>query len=82
MDDDNVAFYSNKNSASLQLNGWASGTNMKGHLIKFNYSLTDALTFTFTTYINDLINPNLNTGGLGEPQNHSLHVMADLMWKF
>jgi hypothetical protein len=82
VDDDNVAFYSNKNSASLQLNGWASGTNMKGHLIKFNYSLTDALTFTFTTYINDLINPNLNTGGLGEPQNHSLHVMADLMWKF
>jgi hypothetical protein len=44
--------------------------------------LTDALTFSFTTYINDLINPNLNTGGLGEPKNNSLHVMADLLWKF
>jgi hypothetical protein len=81
VDDDNVAFYSNT-STTLAKNGWMSGTNMKGHLVKFNYSLTDALTFSLTTYINDLINPNLNTGGLGEPQNHSLHFMADLMWKF
>jgi hypothetical protein len=77
VDDDNVAFYSNT-STTLAKNG----SNMKGHLVKFNYSLTDALTFSLTTYINDLINPNLNTGGLGEPQNHSLHFMADLMWKF
>ena len=81
VDDDNVAFYSNTSTA-LAKNGWVSGTNLKGHLVKFNYSLTDALTFSFTSYINDLINPNLNTGGLGEPKNHSLHIMADLMWKF
>jgi hypothetical protein len=81
VDDDNVAFYSNTSTA-LAKNSWMSGTNMKGHLVKFNYSLTDALTFSLTTYINDLINPNLNTGGLGEPKNHSLHFMADLMWKF
>ena len=81
VDDDNVAFYSHTATA-LAKNGWMSGTNMKGHLVKFNYSLTDALTFSLTTYINDLINPNLNTGGLGEPKNHSLHFMADLMWKF
>jgi hypothetical protein len=81
VDDDNVAFYSNK-STTLAKNGWVSGTNMKGHLVKFNYSLTDALTFSLTTYINDLINPNLNIGKLGEPKNHSLHFMADLMWKF
>jgi hypothetical protein len=81
VDDDNVAFYSSTSTA-LAKNGWMSGTNMKGHLVKFNYSLTDALTFSLTTYINDLIKPNLNTGGLGEPKNHSLHFMADLMWKF
>jgi hypothetical protein len=81
VDDDNVAFYSNK-STSLAKTGWVSGTNVKGHMIKFNYSLTDALTFSFTSFINDLIIPNLNTGGLGEPKNHSLHVMADLTWKF
>ena len=49
-------------STALAKNGWVGGTNIKGHLIKFNYSLTDALTFTFTAYINELINPNLNTG--------------------
>jgi hypothetical protein len=81
VDDDNVAFYSNKSTA-LAKNGWVGGTNVKGHLIKFNYSLADSLTFSFTTYMNEMIRPNLNTGGLGEPKNNSLHVMADLMWKF
>ena len=38
-------------------NGWVGGTNIKGQMIKFNYSLTDALTFTFTAYINELIKP-------------------------
>jgi hypothetical protein len=94
VDDDNVAYYANGAAGTtLAKNGWVSGTNIKGHLVKFNYSLTDALTFSFTAYINDLIKPALNTtatqplGGplnhsLGEPQNHSLHFMADLMWKF
>ena len=79
VDDDNVAFYSNKSTA-LAKNGWVSGTNVKGHLVKFNYSLTDALTFSFTAYINDLINPNLNTGGLGEPKNqcHARHGRPDV----
>jgi hypothetical protein len=81
VDDDNVAFYSNKATA-LAKDGWVGGTNVKGHLIKFNYSLADSLTFSFTTYMNEMIRPNLNTGGLGEPKNNSLHVMADLMWKF
>jgi hypothetical protein len=84
VDDDNVAFYSNKSTA-LAKNGWVSGTNVKGHLIKFNYSLTDSLTFSFTTYMNELIKPNLNTTATippGEPKNNALHVMADLMWKF
>ncbi len=34
----------------------AGGTNIKGHLIKFNYSIYDSLTFSFTAYINELIN--------------------------
>jgi len=81
VDDDNVAFYANKSTA-LAKNGWVSGTNIKGHLVKFNYSLTDALTFSFTAYMNELINPNQNIGTTGEPKNNAMHVMADLMWKF
>ena len=84
VDDDNVVFYDNKPTwgSSSGKTGWVSGTNVKGHLIKFNYSLADSLTLSFTAYLNDLINPALNSGGVGEPKNHSLHMMADLMWKF
>ena len=61
--------------------GYFGGTNIKGHLVKFNYSFTDSLTFTMTCFVNDLINPGLNAP-LGEPQNHAVHAMADLAWKF
>jgi len=81
VDDDNIAFYSNTTTA-LAKNSFIGGTNIKGHLIKFNYSITDALTFSLTTYINDLIKPSLNSGVLGEPRNDAIHVMADVMWKF
>jgi hypothetical protein len=76
-----VAFYSHTSTA-LAKNGWMSGTNMKGHLVKFNYSLTDSLTLTFTAYLNELIKPKQNIGATGEPKNNAMHFMADLMWKF
>jgi hypothetical protein len=86
VDDDNVVFYENTTSYALAKNGFVAGTNIKGHLVKFNYSITDALMFSMTCYVNDLIKPALNTGAppnaLGEPKNQALHAMADLMWKF
>jgi hypothetical protein len=81
VEDDNVVFYANKSTA-LAKDGWVGGTNVKGHLVKFNYSFTDALIFSFTAYFNEMIKPGLNTGGAGEPRNDAMHVMADLMWKF
>jgi hypothetical protein len=84
VDDDNVAFYSNGGPGvpTQPKTGWVGGTNIKGHLIRFDYSLTDALTFSFTAYINELINPQQNIGPVGEPNSNAMHVMADLMWKF
>ena len=84
VDDDNVAFYTNGGAGfpTQPKTGWVGGTNIKGHLVKCNYSLTDALTFTVTAYINQLINPNQNIGPTGEPNSNAMHVMADLMWKF
>jgi hypothetical protein len=92
VDDDNAVFYANTVTGGPAYGagpvppGVYGSTNIKGHLIKFNYSLTDALTFSFTCYINDLINPGLNTVGntfgTGQPQNHLVHLMADMMWKF
>jgi Putative porin len=79
VDDDNGAYYQHAPTAGAV--GWYSGTNIKGHMIKANYSITDSLTFTFTCFLNELITPNLNAAA-GEPNNSAIHVMADLMWKF
>ena len=78
VDDDNVAFFPVATSTfgNTAVNA-AGGTNIKGHLIKFNYSIFDSLTFSFTAYINDLVNnpaSGVNTS--------AVHAMADLMWKF
>ncbi len=73
VDDDNAAAF----PTSATTAGLAGGTDVQGHLVKFNYSLADALTFTFTCYMNDLIN-NPFPG----QKTDAMHIMADLMWKF
>jgi len=73
VDDDNAAAFPTSSTAAA-LRG---GTNIKGHLVKLNYSILDSLTFTFTCYLNDLINNPVPAS-----KTDALHVMADLMWKF
>jgi hypothetical protein len=73
VDDDNVATLPTSSTAA----GLVGGTGIKGHLIKANYSLTDALTFTFTCYLNDLV-----TDPVAGAKTDAIHAMADLMWKF
>lgn len=75
VDDDNNAFYQTAAVGGKQ--GLVGGTNIKGHLVKLNYSLTDALTFTFTGYFNELIHANpvgSKSGGT--------RLFFDLMWKY
>ncbi len=82
-DDDNGAYYQNPvTGGGSGSTGYFGGTNVKGHLIKANYSFTDSLTMTFSCFLNELITPGLNSAGKGEPNNAAMHVMADLMWKF
>ena len=73
VDDDNVALFPN----SLAGGSAAGGTNIKGHMVKFNYSIFDSLTFSLTAYINDLIN-----NPVAGAKTDTMHLMADLMWKF
>ena len=61
--------------------GAMSGTNIKGHMVKLNYSITDSLTFSITGYVTDLIN-NTVYNNVTEPNSTAIHMMADLMWKF
>ncbi|MGA2854630.1 MAG: putative porin, partial [Verrucomicrobiota bacterium] len=73
VDDDNAAAV----PATAVAAGLAGGTNIKGHLVKFNYSIFDSLTFSFSAYINNLIN-----NPVPGQKTDAVHVMADLMWKF
>ncbi|MFZ0828124.1 MAG: putative porin [Verrucomicrobiia bacterium] len=82
VDDDNGAYYQYLLANNGGAVGYFGGTNLKGNLIKANYSLADALTFSITCYLNQLINPGLNAQATGEPNNSAMHLMADLMWKF
>ena len=89
VDDDNGAFYGNANylggtATGLASAGWYAGTNIKGHMIKFNYSFTDSLTFTVTCFINNLINAPLKDPAYPRVDLNSsaIHLMADMMWKF
>ncbi len=78
-DDDNVAYYQTAPVGGGSA-GFVGGTDVKGHLIKFNYSVTDALMFSTTLFVNDLINNTVN--GTKEPNAGDIHLMVDLMWKF
>jgi len=81
VDDDAVAFYQNTPTGSPVGAGAYSGTNIKGHMARFDYSITDSLTFSLTGYLTQLIdNPIANN--VQEPNSQMTHVMADLSWKF
>jgi len=74
VDDDNAAALPTSATAAA-LHG---GTNVKGHWVKFQYMVSDSLTFATTVYMADLINnpfpANSNVDGF--------HSMVDLLWKF
>src|ERR1051325_4603534 len=83
-DDDFGAFYQQGSAgggfisaANPKGAGFRGGTNVKGLMIKANFSFTDSMTLSVTYYLAELINPNpvgsISTSG---------HFMVDLMWKF
>ncbi|HSY18749.1 MAG TPA: putative porin [Candidatus Acidoferrales bacterium] len=76
VDDDNLGYYQAA-AFTGQKAGVFGGTNVKGHLIKVNYAVTDALTLSLTCYLNNLINPSP-----ANSQSDVTRVMADVMWKF
>jgi hypothetical protein len=57
--------------------GYRGGTNVKGHVVKLTYNLTDAMNFSFTYYLTQLVDPS-PPGSVSA----SSHYMVDLMWKF
>ncbi len=76
VNDDNVGYHTSGATGSGFGAGMRGGTNVKGHLISLDYSITDALTFSFNCYANSLIN------NPGPGSSSAMHAMVDLMWKF
>jgi hypothetical protein len=84
-DDDFGAFYQqqqpNAGFFGTGLNGlgagYGGGTNVRGHVAKATYSLTDSLAFIVTYYNAILINetPAGSKSGMS-------HLLVDLMWRF
>lgn len=86
VDDDNCAFYATSAySSNTGFAGLYGGTNMKGHLIKLNYSFTDSFMFSVSCFINDLItqpSQDQNSNYTVDLKSRAIHFMADVMWKF
>lgn len=79
VDDDSLVYYQNAPTGGFA--GAFAGTNIKGHMVKLNYSITDALTLGLTGYLTSLVDDRVYNN-VKEPNNTVVHVMADLMWKF
>ena len=92
-DDDNVAFYPYSpvyeavpgSSLAGIPGGYVGGTNIKGHLFRLTYNVTDAMSVSFICYLNKLINENPYSSlgvSVSETQSTAIHFMADANWKF
>ncbi|HZF02412.1 MAG TPA: putative porin [Methylomirabilota bacterium] len=75
VDDDNIATFPTAATTGTA----AGGTNVKGHLVKFNYSIYDSLTLSVTCYVNDLVK---NTTAFPTAKTGATHFLADLTLKF
>lgn len=82
VDDDNGGFY----SSTVGLNsgngtGFYGGTNVKGHVMKLTYNLTDSLNLAVTYYLTSLIKEPTPVAGTSAKSDAG-HLTVDLMWKF
>ena len=75
MDDDFGAFYQTPSVRGLA--GYRNGTNVRGHIIKANYSLSNAFTFGFGYYMTELIHASPSGS-----KSDAAHLLVDVVWKF
>ncbi|HEX7653838.1 MAG TPA: putative porin [Verrucomicrobiae bacterium] len=78
VDDDFGVYY--RNAYTSGASGYFGGTNVKGHLVKLTYSLTDSLSFAFSAFANTMINAEAT--GKQQPTTETLRVFADVLYKF
>lgn len=75
VDDDFGAFYQAPSARGIA--GYRNGTNVRGHILKANYSFTHAFTLGFGYYITELIHASPAGSRSG-----AVHLLVDAVWKF
>ena len=75
VDDDFGAFYQAPSVRGTA--GFRSGTNVRGHIIKANYSFNDSFTLGIGYYLTELI--HASPAG---SRSDAAHLLVDAVWKF
>jgi hypothetical protein len=78
-DSDFGAYYRNAGPISSMKQGYGSGTNVRGHVVKASYSPYDSLTLSVTAFLTELIKPV--AGPLGTDSGIT-RLQVDMVWKF
>ena len=77
VDSDFGAFYEGGLAGSGFGAGYGAGTNVRGHIIRANYSPYDALTLGLTYFLTELVDPVH-----GQSESDMGRVQIDAVWKF
>jgi hypothetical protein len=77
LDSDTGSFYASSLANSGQGGGYRAGTNLKGHMVRAQYSFSDYLTFGATATFFETINQPPGAGG-----GDIVRVLADAQFKF
>jgi hypothetical protein len=75
VDDDFGAFYQDASVRGSA--GYHSGTNVRGHIVRANYSFNNAFTLGLGYYVSDLIHPSPSGS-----KSDTRHLLVDAVWKF
>jgi hypothetical protein len=62
--------------------GYRAGTNVRGHVIRANYSLFDSFTIGATAFLADVITSTGPTEPEAKYDGQTLRVQVDAIWKF
>ena len=62
--------------------GYRPGTNLKGHVVKLNYSPAHALTFGISYYLVELLQEDAFVGATQDDNTLTGRLLVDAIWKF
>ena len=80
VDSDFGAFY--QTSGPFGASGYRAGTNLRGHMIRAQYSFSDAFTLGATGYLAEVIDKVESSSIARDYDSDVLRIQVDALWKF